>query len=178
MHRDVLTQLGGYQDTPWPEDYDLWCRAFLHGYRFAKPKDQLLLKWRDYPERTSRVDRRYHKQAFLKCKAYYLSQYLKAKNISECVIWGTGPTGTKLHNYLLDNGITTKAFIDINPKLEGRLKHGKPIYTVSTKPTEQELSVIDSICLTAVSAWGAREKIQQALLGAGLKQSVDFILAA
>jgi len=32
MHRNVLTHLNGYQDTPWPEDYDLWCRAYLEGF--------------------------------------------------------------------------------------------------------------------------------------------------
>jgi len=178
LHRDVLEKLGGYHDTSWPEDYDLWCRAFVAGYRFGKPDKNILLRWRDYQERTSRVQERYNKQQFLQCKAKYLSAHLKKRGIERCVIWGTGPTGTKLHNYLQENGIAVSAFVDINTKLRGRKKYDKPIHIVSLQPTKEELQKIDDLGIVAVSAWGARDKIRGALLNAGSIESVDFILAA
>lgn len=178
LHRDVLSALGGYHDTPWPEDYDLWCRAFIAGYRFAKPPAKILLRWRDYGERSSRVQERYNKQQFLQCKAKYLAQYLSQRGINSCVIWGTGPTGTKQHNYLENNGIAVTAFIDINPKLVGRKKHDKPIHVVGLEPSKDELKVITDIAIIAVSAWGAREKIRAALLNANFVELEDYIVAA
>ncbi len=178
MRRDVLLQLGGYRNSPWPEDYDLWCRAHLMGYKFAKPEGQILLKWRDYPSRTSRIEARYSTKQFLRCKARYLSEFLLRDGIKECMIWGSGPTGSKLHNYLTDYGINVTAFIDVNPKLVGRRKYEKPIHVVGTSPSVEDLTIIGSLCLVAVSFWGAREKITATLINAGYAELTDFIVAA
>ena len=178
MYKSALTSLGGYQDTPWPEDYDLWCRAHLAGYKFVKPKNGTLLRWRDYSKRTSRVDQRYSTDQFLICKAHYLSKILIERQINQCAIWGTGPTGSKLHNLLSGYNIDVSAFIDVNLKLAGRKKYGKPIYLVGDNPSRDDLSVIKPLGLIAVSSWGAREKIRSALLNAGLKELDDFIVVA
>ena len=119
MRTSTLHDLGGYLDSDWPEDYDLWCRALLAGYRFGKPETGTLLRWRDHAVRASRQDKRYAKQAFLRCKARYLSELLKSRQQSQISIWGTGPTGLKLHDYLESHGITVNRFIDINSKLAG-----------------------------------------------------------
>jgi len=178
FHKSTLIELGGYHDPPWPEDYDLWCRAHLAGYKFAKPDTQILLRWRDYQNRTSRIDERYSKDQFLRCKARYLSEQLLRSNNNQCVIWGTGPTGTKLHNYLVKHKIHVSGFVDVNPKLVGREKYGKPIHVISDKPNHKELSVIRPMGLIAVSSWGAREKIREVLVANNYQESEDFILVA
>jgi hypothetical protein len=66
-----LDQVGGYQDRGWPEDYDLWMRLYLAGAQFAK-LPEVLLDWRDDPQRLTRTDSRYSLENFLRLKAYYL----------------------------------------------------------------------------------------------------------
>lgn len=178
MRKDVIIELGAYQNSTWPEDYDLWCRAHLAGYRFEKPDDQVLLKWRDYPERTSRVDQRYNDDQFLRCKAFYLSKLLKSRSINEVSIWGAGPNGTKLFHYLSEQTIKVHSFIDVNPKLQGREKLGKPIHVMPAEPTRDELSIIGDLSLIAVRSWGARERIREALLNTGYRELTDFIIVA
>ncbi len=178
LHKEVLLKLGGYQNSTWPEDYDLWCRAHLAGYRFSKPRKQVLLKWRDYPGRTSRVDQRYNNDQFLRCKAFYLSKLLKNKNNREVSIWGTGPNGTKLCHYLTEHEIQVQCFIDVNPALQGREKLGKPIHVLPASPSREDLSIIGKLALVAVRSWGARERIRAALLNTGYKELNDFIIVA
>jgi len=178
MHRDVLDKLSGYIDTPWPEDYDLWCRAHLAGYKFGKPKTRPLLKWRDHNYRESRSNQRYSKQQFLRCKAKYLSQWLKQRGERECVIWGAGPTGLKLHDYLQNNGLTVKGFVDINPKLIGRRKRQKPIHIINPIPTQSDSDALTPFTIIAVSARGARHEIRNACVNTGLRELRNFIFAA
>ena len=155
MRKSTLNSLGGYHDTAWPEDYDLWCRAHLAGLKFGKPENGILLRWRDHEIRASQQDERYAKQGFLRCKARYLSEFLKTQSISTCCIWGTGPTGLKLHDYLAEYGIRISGFIDVNAKLAGRQKRGKEIQLVRDA---QDLTDLPNLCLVAVSARGARER--------------------
>ena len=177
MRTQQLIELGGYNNSEWPEDYDLWCRCFVGGLKFGKPEG-LLLKWRDYQTRTSRQDQRYAKHQFLRCKAHYLARYLKDKNITECCIWGTGPTGLKLHDYLQLEGIEVNGFADINSKMNGRRKRNKPITIVSDTFKANELKQFNHMNIIAVSSRGAREHICSALLARGWQQHKEFILSA
>ena len=153
MHKKVLEILGHYHDTPWPEDYDLWLRAHIHDMKFAKP-EKVLLKWRDHPQRLSRHDQRYSKRQFINCKAYYFAKRYPNKT---CLIWGTGPTGLMLHDALTEQGIEISAFIDISKKMIGRKKRNKLVLDA------YQLKPSNELVLTAVSARGAREEINQYL---------------
>ena len=180
FHKSVINKLGGYEDTPWPEDYDLWCRAFLAGFKFGKPTTHLLLKWRDLENRLSRTDQRYSKQHFLQCKAKYLSLHLKQHGYESATIWGTGPTGLKMHDYLIEQEFTITNFIDVNQKFEGRTKRDKPINVIITVSDLVSYHAKNSsskhIILIAVSARGAREEIRAFMSKANLTEhfSNDF----
>jgi len=176
MHRDVLSKLGGYHNTPWPEDYDLWCRAHLQGFQFGKPETPALLQWRDHESRASRVDKRYAKQQFLQCKARYLGQWLQQRGFHHCVIWGAGPTGLKLHDYLEENAIQVNHFVDVNPKLKGVQKRGKRVDVLGLNPSAEELTSLAPIGIIAVNARGAREKIRHALNNANLIELNDYVI--
>ena len=174
----LLIELGAYQDTSWAEDYDLWCRAFTQNKRFGKPKVGPLLRWRDHSERSSRVHTRYSKNEFLKCKAKYLALHLGQRAINSCEIWGTGPTGLKLHDYLQKRGIQTNRFVDANPKLQGGLKRDKPVFVISETITQQQVDDIGDLIIVAVSTRGARDLIRNSLQSIQLLEMCDFILAA
>jgi glycosyltransferase involved in cell wall biosynthesis len=42
IRRGALDDAGGYRETPWAEDHDLWLRMLQHGARFAKVPECLL----------------------------------------------------------------------------------------------------------------------------------------
>ena len=179
FRKRTFYQLGEYQDHGWPEDYDLWCRAFIAGMRFGKPSDQILLHWRDHGERASRQDTRYQKSEFLACKAHYLAQYLKnTLNTHQCSIWGAGPTGLKLHDLLEANGIQVTGFFDVNPKIKNRQKRNKLIKVFDNIDELDAGELKRNVCLAAVGARGASGLLDQLFRRNGLVINQDYILTA
>ena len=168
MSRQHWLSLGGYQDAAWPEDYDLWLRAYLNGYEFGKPQG-ILLRWRDHDQRLSRQSERYNKKAFIKAKAHYLIRLYTDRQFR---IWGSGPTGAILHDEILKNGGKIIDFIDIAAKKIGGQKRNKPIVSAF------ELQKSNALILLAVSARGAREDIIHFLDQQGFIQGRDYLCAA
>lgn len=166
MHRHIFDSLGGYRDAPWPEDYDLWLRAFAAGVQFAKPEG-ILLRWRDHRERTSRRDPRYGQQAFMRAKAHYLARTI-LKN-QAAVIWGAAVTGAQLFDALAAEGVGVRAFLDIDPKKIGGRKRGRPVL-----PWRQATRFGNEIILGAVGARGARGQIRAALPEVNKCEGEDF----
>ena len=91
LRREVLDGLGGWRDLHGPEDYDLWLRAFDAGHRFAK-LPEVLLGWRDRPNRLTRTDPRYAPERFLELKLAALGRGPLAGGRG-VVVWGAGPVG-------------------------------------------------------------------------------------
>ncbi|MFN2143732.1 MAG: glycosyltransferase [Anaerolineales bacterium] len=120
-----IRDLGGYQDHGWPEDYDLWLRLYLAGARFAKI-DQVLLEWREHPQRLTHEDPRYSLENFLRAKAHYLAKG-PASDRDAVIIWGAGMTGRRLSKHLQREELPLKAFVDVDPKKIGRTRRGKPL---------------------------------------------------
>jgi hypothetical protein len=59
-----------YQYHGWAADYDLWVRSYLAGAAFGKI-DEILLEWRDHPQRLTRTDRAYSPSNNLSLNAHY-----------------------------------------------------------------------------------------------------------
>jgi len=178
FRKETIQQLGTYRDTTWPEDYDLWCRAWLAGKQFGKPNSGSLLMWRDHAIRTSRVQQRYSRDQFLQCKIHYLSVHLKRVRQTDCTIWGTGPTGLKVHDYLEQHDIRVTSFIDINPKQIGSTKRGKPVTIIQQHNIDLDITKQQRPLIIAVSARGARQEIETVLIKQDLKALDDYILVA
>ncbi len=168
MHKHHWLELGGYQDSGWPEDYDLWLRAHMEGFRFGKPTG-MLLRWRDHDSRLSRMSDRYSKKSFFKAKAFYLAKLYPDKKFR---IWGSGPTGALLHDELEKNNGNVIDFIDIAPKKTGNEKRNKPIVDAF------EIKKTGDLILIAVSARGAREDIKEFLNQRKFTEGTDYICAA
>ncbi len=170
FRREVFDRLGGYRDSLWAEDYDMWLRAYAAGIEMAKPEG-VILHWRDTPTRLSRIDSRYTQSNFIKAKAYFLSRTdLRNK---PTIIWGAGPTGRQLHDELTREGVVVNGFIDVHPRRIGRNKRGKPVFG-----QEHALTLRNEVIIGAVGTRGAREEIRDFLIANGKKESTDFIFAA
>jgi glycosyltransferase involved in cell wall biosynthesis len=163
--------VGAYQDVVWAEDYDLWLRLYLAGAHFAK-LPQVLMEWREHPQRLTRIDSRYSLENFLRAKAHYL--VLGPLQERDAVfIWGAGMMGRRLGKQLLKLNAPVKAFVDIDARKIGRTRLGKKVISPVDLPDcwrNQRHPVI----LACVGARGARQLIRQRLVEMGFEEGRDW----
>jgi len=169
VRREAYDLVGGYHNTEWAEDYDLWLRLLEARVSVSKV-DRYLYFWREHPERLTRVDGRYSVENFLRCKA----KYLLSGPLADCrrvVVWGAGQTGRRLSKHLLRGGAPIEAFVDIDPEKIGGTLRERPIID------PDDLSMLmgsDTIILAAVGSRGARELIRGRLNAIGLREGREY----
>jgi glycosyltransferase involved in cell wall biosynthesis len=168
MRTEAVELAGGYRDRGWPEDYDLLFRLRRQGRLGVVP--EVLLNWRDRPDRLSRTGDCYSESAFRKCKLHYLLERYSDRPL---VVWGAGPVGKAFARGALALGRRVVAFVDLDPRKIGQVIHGA---TVVAPTGVQELK--GALCVAAVGQSGAREEIRAALQGLGWVESVDFVAVA
>jgi len=167
MRRVWLDRVDGYQDYGWPEDYDLWLRMYLDGARFAKVPEVLLF-WRDHPERLTRTDSHYSVENFLRAKARYLCQGPLAVR-DAVIVWGAGQMGRRLSKHLLREGAALAAFVDIDPRKIGRKRRNRPIIAPESLPACMA-QYENPVVLAAVGSRGARVLIRERLTQMGFEE--------
>ena len=170
MRREAFEAAGGYRETPWPEDYDLWLRLAERGARFEK-LPRTLLAWRESPGRLTRTHPMYAAPAIDAAKRHYFLRRAPAS----VVVWGAGPVGRAWMRDLLAAGVEVEAAIDIDPRKIGRRVAGGRVPVVSV---EDGLARRRGMILGAVGARGARDLIRPRLLSAGLAEGRDFLFLA
>jgi cellulose synthase/poly-beta-1,6-N-acetylglucosamine synthase-like glycosyltransferase len=175
FRKDCVASVGGYQEHGWAEDYDLWLRLYAAGARFAKV-EQVLLGWREHPERLTRTDGRYSLENFIRAKAWYLARGPLAE-ADGVLIWGAGMIGRRLSKHLLRQEAAVTAFIDIDPLKIGRTRRGLPILPPEALP-EWRHRYQRPVILAAVGARGARQLIRQRLEAFDLVEGLDWWGAA
>ena len=175
FRKQLVLDLGGYQERGWPEDYDLWLRMAAAGCRFAK-LPEVLLDWREHPDRLTRIDSRYSLENFIRAKAHYLTIGPLA-NRDAVFIWGAGMHGRRLSKHLLRAGVPLKAFVDIDPKKIGRTRRDRPIISPEDLPAWWA-DCQNPVVLAAVGAAGARELIRTQLEQLDLREAQDWWTAA
>jgi hypothetical protein len=171
FRREWVEQAGCYQENGWAEDYDLWLRLYLAGAGFAK-LPEILLDWRERPERLTRQDERYSLESFLRLKAHYLEHGPLAGR-DAVILWGAGMIGGRLSKHLLQQGVPLAAFIDIDPRKIGHLRRGLPILPPEELPALWR-RYRSPVLLTAVGARGARSLIRARLNAFGLGEGQDW----
>jgi glycosyltransferase involved in cell wall biosynthesis len=175
FRRETLLHAGGYQDHGWAEDYDLLLRLYLDGVRFAK-LPEVLLEWREHPERLTRTDSRYSLENFLRAKAFYLARGPLAGR-DGVILWGAGMFGRRLGKQLARLGAPLAAYIDIDPRKVGQTRRGLPILPPDAL-LDWRARYANPVVLTTVGARGARPLIRQRLVDMGLLEGRDWWSAA
>jgi glycosyltransferase involved in cell wall biosynthesis len=171
IRRSWLERIGGYHECGWPEDYDLWLRMHNAGARLGKV-NEVLLAWRDGPDRLTRRDPRYAIERFLKAKAYHLLRGpLREKDA--LIIWGAGQMGRRISKHLVRGGAPLEAFVDIDPAKIGRRRQDRPIVAVQALPEIWARSQ-RPVLLAAVGSRMAREEIRRHLERLGLAEGRDW----
>jgi glycosyltransferase involved in cell wall biosynthesis len=170
LRRGALTAVGGFRESRWAEDYDLWLRLDAAGLRMAKIPE-VGLRWRHRPDRTTFTDPRCALPRLVEAKAHYLAARLRTET-RPLAVWGAGKTGRRLAAALARNGVRPALFVDIDPRKIGRTAQGAPIVDPSGL-TRGRFTVV-----VAVGARGARALIREHLNGAGFVEGHDYLCAA
>ena len=172
FRKKAVLEAGGYMDRGWPEDYDLWMRLWMRGERFAKCPE-VLLEWRDGPQRLSRSHEHYSLMNFRILKEFYLLMtYLEQRR--EVTIWGAGRGGRWWWGRLTRAGIRVRRFIDIDPRKIGGRKGDTPV----VGPGDLEQRAPGDFILGAVESRGARQLIRDRLIEMGYRELEDFLFLA
>jgi GT2 family glycosyltransferase len=169
FRKTVVADCGGYRDGPFPEDYDLWMRLAQAGHAMAR-LPEVLLKWRERPDRASRTDPRYSRDAFDRLRAKYLAADPRLAAAREIVIWGAGRKTRQRAQLLIDHGIPVSAWIDIDPRKVGRIYGERPVH-----PPEFLQRAPRPFVLIYVTNHGARDLIAARLQELGYRPGVDFL---
>lgn len=170
VQRVILEQLGGYHDSGWPEDYDLWLRMAAAGIKFAR-LPQTLLFWRDHPERATRTMDEYALQAFRLCKCHHLLIGF-LKNSRDIVIAGAGLEARAWQRLLAAADVTVSTWLDVDPRKIGRILHNAPVIS------PDELHLNGRKMIVAIGVRGAREQFRKVAQRRGWHEDMDFVCVA
>ena len=171
LRSSAVSEVGGYSDRGWPEDYDLLMRLWKSGARFGVV-DRVLLHWRERADRASHQQKAYAPEAFRRCKVHYLLSTL-ASDREGLVVWGAGPLGKSFAQEVQRQGGNVLAFVDLDDRKIGQSIHGATVI-----PPSRINEYRDGYCVAAVGQVGARAEIRGALREAGWHEVVDFIAVA
>jgi hypothetical protein len=169
-HPTLFARAGAvsYRPVEWPEDYDLVLRLWAEGGRFRNV-EEIVLDWRDHPDRLARTDERYALAAFARCKVHYLRRHLLRRR--PAVVWGSGPVG-KLHaRMLIEAGVEIAAFVDVDTRKIGKRIYGIPVHAHDDGPR-------GGVALGAVAGEAARGRLRELAREQGRHEGDDFIAVA
>jgi len=175
---ELRERLGGWRDAGWPEDWDLFLRAFELGMRFRRVP-RCLYRWRLHARQATRCDVRYDESAFRRARAHYLARHVLAHaGGRETWILGAGPVGKKLGKALAREGVELGGFADIDErKIGGQVRDGSKHWPVI------DAGVLEAmrsrvVAIASVGQRGARDQIRSRLRAWGWSEGEDFLTAA
>lgn len=171
LRANAVEEVGGYRAFEGPEDYDLVLRMWSRGQRFGKVPE-VLVRWREGPDRLSRTDPRYAPDAFLATKVRHLRATL-LRDGRPVVIWGAGPVGKGWSKALREADVELRAFVELDPRKIGQEIHGAPVVDTGTGAAMGGV-----LHLAAVGQEGARGRICGTLEAAGRRVMEDFVAVA
>jgi glycosyltransferase involved in cell wall biosynthesis len=171
IRRKVLEKVGGYTEEEWPEDYDLVFRLWRAGIRMAKVPE-ILLRWRERPDRASRNNERYSDDAFRRCKVHYLKQSM-LNGFDGVVVWGAGPIGKAFALELQQQDVPVRAFVELDPRKVGQTIHQAPVIA-----PEDVGTYTGALVVAAVGQPNARDEIRRVLVEHGWEEGTSFVAVA
>jgi len=166
MRADAVESVGGYRDAEVPEDYDLWLRLVAAGWR-VRNLERDVVELRDHPGRLTRTDPRYGREAFDRCRQWYLGQSALS-GPRRVVLWAGKAGGRPWLRWLLDQGHEVPMVIDIDG---GERRRSVPVL-----PPESIVGADLDLLLVAVGSRGARDVIRRQLarLRPDLREGQDW----
>lgn len=172
MIRTATLRALDYQDRGWPEDYDLVLRMLEVGARVSVVPEVLLL-WRESPQRLSRTSASCLHERFVACKAHYLARG-PLRGGAEYVLWGFGDTGKELSRALLQEGKRPGMIVELHPGRVGQRIAGAPV----VRPEQLQGRRGELPVVVSVAGAQARAEIRRTLALFDFVEGRDFVCAA
>ena len=173
-HRKIWQTIGPYRDCSWPEDYDFILRAWLLGIAMGKP-EAVLLKWREHANRLTRTDSRYSREAFIKAKAWAITQPGSPVNTKRGIwICGTGRNSRYWHDALKDAGAQIKGFVDLDNASPKTCKRDLPVINYKTLAKLWD----DELVVSAIGNDKARHALLKWFAQLGRTADADYVIGA
>lgn len=166
VHREDLISCGAFDNTIYPEDYDLAFR-FYERRLFCLPSKEVLHYWRDYDTRASRKDPHYADNHFLKLKMDYFIT-LDYDTSKALVLWGAGFKGKFCARILKKKNIPF-IWICNNPK-----KIGKHIYKIELRATPLLRDLVKPQVIVTVANKLSQKRITTRLEDHQLTKAMDY----
>ena len=173
-HRDVWASLGGYRDIDGPEDHDLVLRARNAGIGMGKP-GPVLLDWREHPERLTRRDPRYRREAFTDVRARAALDPASGFGLEagrEAWICGTGRNARWWCDALLRRGAAVAGFVDLDRPGTRQRKRHRPVIGYRELWARRG----ESLIVTAITNPEARAALVGEFGARGLVNGRDYLL--
>jgi len=142
LSRADLDTCGAFGSDRYPEDYDLTFRMYASGLKIIAC-EQILHKWRDYPQRTSRNDPNYADNRFLELKLHWFEQ-LELELDGTLILWGAGKKGKQIATDLNDKNVKYTWVTD-NVKKVRRDIYGQVLQLPSEIDYTHQVKVIVSV---------------------------------
>jgi len=182
MRTAVLREsLGGWRDTGWPEDWDLFLRALAAGLRIGRV-NEVLLAWRLHAFQATRVDPRYGEDRLMACRVHHLAGALRERSVGSLgrPLWilGAGPVGKSLCKSLALEGVEASGLVDVDPrKIGGRVRDGARTWPVVSMDALFAASP-RPYAISAVGRPGGRADVRGLLAERGWTELEDYLVAA
>lgn len=103
MSRSDFDAIGGFDSDHMPEDYDLCFRAYEHKLKVNTVKE-VVHRWRDSQNRTSRKEPIYFPMAYYPLKVHYFLR-IDRDPVKELVLWGAGKKGKLVAQLLRERSV-------------------------------------------------------------------------
>lgn len=172
--------LGGWRDEGWPEDWDLFLRAFEAGMTIGRV-GETLHRWRLHDGQLTRTDARYSPTALLALRAHFLARHLRQPPAKGRPLWilGAGPVGKALVKALAREGVVADGLADVDPrKIGGVVRDG----TMRWRVVDHECALMAPghrpYAVSAVAGAAARSRVRAELARLGWTEGADFVVAA
>jgi hypothetical protein len=139
--------------------------------QFAKVP-QILLKWRESTNRTSRTDDRYGQDKFDNLRAYHLARDPRLNTARPLVVWGAGPKSRKRVQRM---GLKPELWLDVDAKKVGRSYLGAAVVSYEQLRSMCTMPVKPFV-LSMVTNHGARLLIEKELQACGFARGDDYLM--
>jgi glycosyltransferase involved in cell wall biosynthesis len=142
IHRDDFEKCGRFDSVLYPEDYDLAFRMYQNKLKVL-PCNKVLLHWRDYGIRTSRVDEKYTQAKLLDLRLHYFLKLDHVKN-KVLLLWGASKKGKQIAKTLIQKEVNFQWICDNENKI-GQVIYDKkllPFEVIKTTPIFQSIVLV------------------------------------
>ncbi|NBV56718.1 MAG: glycosyltransferase family 2 protein [Bacteroidetes bacterium] len=165
LHRDDFESVGAFNSSLIPEDYEFSFRLYQSGIKI-KIVPEVIHRWRDSTNRTSRMESQYFPENYVDLKVGYFLKIDRNKTIP-LVLWGAGKKGKKIARVLLELGVKFTWVTD-NP-----LKFGVNIYNQIVRP-RNKINLKNYQQIIAISSPSEQIEVQSILDSLELKNRKNY----